>query len=353
MTTATENAGPFEELRPHERFELWRDLLALTRDCDASTSDTDRFSAELRRSELGPVTFLGTSFPSARFRRTDARVRRSDPGVFHLTFVQRGVLALSRDAEQTQLFRPGELTMLDSSRAYDLRALGERAAAGGEPRVEGVGIDFPVALLPTPPFRLRRLLGRGFRATGGPAAVLADFLVSLDRQAALLGPAVADRLGPIAVDLVAAWLADELEDDADLPDTARQRATVEQVRTFVRRHLHDPELTPSTIAAAHHISVSYLHRLFAQHTDGDTVAAWIRRLRLEKAHRDLADPALRTVPIGTIAARCGIPRPDDFSRAFRTAYGLAPRDHRQQSLSLKLTPRQPVVDPVPNRSRAG
>ncbi len=183
--------------------------------------------------------------------------------------------------------------------------------------------------------------------------MLADFLVSLDRQAALLGPAVADRLGPIAVELVAAWLADELEDDADLPDTARQRATVEQVRAFVRRHLHDPELAPATIAAAHHISVSYLHRLFAQHTDGDTVAAWIRRLRLEKAHRDLADPALRSVPIGTIAARCGIPRPDDFSRAFRTAYGLAPRDHRQQSLSLKLTPRQPVVDPVPNRSRAG
>ncbi|MGW4380108.1 helix-turn-helix domain-containing protein [Kitasatospora sp. NPDC004531] len=331
MTTATEGVDPLAALRPHERFELWRDLLGLTRDCDATATDPDRFHAELRRSELGPVTFLGTSFPSARFRRTDARVRRSDPGVFHLTFVRGGALALTRDGEPTQVFRPGELTMLDSSRPYDLRALGERAATGGEPRVEGVGIDFPTALLPIPPHRLRRLLGRGFRATEGPAAVLADFLLSIDRQAPTLGPAVADRLGPIAVDLVAAWLAEELADESGLSETARQRATVEQVRAFVRRHLHDPDLSPATVAAAHHISVGHLHRLFAQYTDGDTVAAWIRRLRLEKAHRDLADPALRTVPIGTIAARCGIPRPDDFSRAFRTAYGLAPRDHRRRA----------------------
>ncbi|MFG2692386.1 helix-turn-helix domain-containing protein [Kitasatospora sp. NPDC048407] len=331
MAAATESVGPFAELRPQERFELWRDLIALTRDCDTTTPDTDRFDAELRRSELGPVTFLGTSFPSARFRRTDARVRRSDPGVFHLTLVQHGALALHRDGEPTQVFRPGELTMLDSSRPYELRALGERAGADGEPRVQGVGIDFPMALLPIPPHRLRRLIGRGIRASEGTAAVLADFLLSVDRQAPVLGPAVADRLGPIAVDLVAAWLADELADDAGLPETARQRATVEQVRAFVRRRLHDPELSPAVIAAAHHISVGHLHRLFALHTDGDTVAAWIRRLRLEKAHRDLADPALRTVPIGTIAARCGIPRPDDFSRAFRTAYGLAPRDHRRHA----------------------
>ncbi|MEV7116960.1 helix-turn-helix domain-containing protein [Kitasatospora griseola] len=331
MATAAESDDPLGELRPHERFEVWRDLIGLTRDCDATSADIDRFDAELRRSALGPVTFLGTSFPSARFRRTDARVRRSDPGVFHLTLVQHGALALTRDGEPTQLFRPGEVTMLDSSRPYELRALGERTATGGEPRVEGVGIDFPTALLPIPPHRLRGLLGRGFRATEGSAAILADFLLSVDRQAPVLGPAVADRLGPIAVDLVAAWLADELADDTELPETARQRATVEQVRAFVRRHLHDPELSPATVAAAHHISVGYLHRLFAQHTDGDTVAAWIRRLRLEKAHRDLADPALRHVPIGTIAARCGIPRPDDFSRAFRTAYGLAPRDHRRHS----------------------
>ncbi|MFD5467504.1 helix-turn-helix transcriptional regulator, partial [Kitasatospora sp. NPDC127059] len=29
----------------------------------------------------------------------------------------------------------------------------------------------------------------------------------------------------------------------------------------------------------------------------------------------------------------GLPRADDFSRAFRAAYGLSPREHRQRALA--------------------
>ncbi len=187
------------------------------------------------------------------------------------------------------------------------------------------------------------MLGRGISGREGTSALLADFLLGLDRQAALLGPAEAPRLGTVVVDLVAAWLARELDAEAEVPDDARRRALVENVRTFIRRNLHDPELTPTVIAAAHHVSVSYLHRLFTQQSQGETVAAWIRRRRLEKARRDLADPALRTVPVHALAARCGIPRPSDFSRAFRAAYGLSPSEHRHRALS-EHTDEQPCTN---------
>nr|WP_316728251.1 helix-turn-helix transcriptional regulator [Streptomyces sp. 11x1] len=82
------------------------------------------------------------------------------------------------------------------------------------------------------------------------------------------------------------------------------------------------------IAAAHHISLSYLHRLFQQDSPGETVAAWIRAQRLEGARRDLADPALAATPVHTIAARWGMPRPSDFTRAFRWAYGVSPTGYR-------------------------
>ncbi len=42
------------------------------------------------------------------------------------------------------------------------------------------------------------------------------------------------------------------------------------VRAHIDDRLADPELSPASIAAAHHISVRYLHRLFAQ--EGTTVA---------------------------------------------------------------------------------
>ncbi|MBO1415252.1 helix-turn-helix domain-containing protein [Streptomyces sp. FH025] len=47
---------------------------------------------------------------------------------------------------------------------------------------------------------------------------------------------------------------------------------------------------------------------------------------------ELADPALRTLPVHAIAARCGIPGASDFSRAFKTTYGLSPREHRHRAL---------------------
>ncbi|MER7582472.1 AraC family transcriptional regulator [Kitasatospora sp. NPDC097691] len=323
-----------EDVPAKERFDCWRELIGRTRDSEMTSAHAADFQAEMRRLELGPVTLLRSSFPPARFRRTAARVRRSDPEVYHLTLVLDGGLSLARDDRgPTAVFGPGELYALDSSQPYDVRGLGARTADRGPLRVEALGVDFPVSALPLPPDRARELMGRGFSRREGTPALLADFLVGLDRQAALLGPAEAPRLGTVVVDLVSAWLARELEAEAALPDDARRRVIVEQVRAFVRRNLHDPGLTPSVIAAAHHISVSYLHRVFTQHTQGETVAAWIRARRLEKAHRDLADPALRALPVHAVAARCGIPRPSDLSRAFRAAYGLSPSEHRHRALS--------------------
>ncbi|WP_348532821.1 helix-turn-helix domain-containing protein [Kitasatospora sp. MAP5-34] len=316
-----------------ERFDSWRELIGQTRASEVTSAHTDDFTAEMRRLELGPVTLLRTSFPPARFRRTAGMVRQSDPEVYNLTLLLDGGLALTRDAGRTATFGPGDLHMLHSSHPFDLRAFGARATERRELRVEAVGVDFRASLLPLPPNRLRDLLGRGFSGREGTGALLSEFLVGLDRQAAALGPAEAPRLGGVVVDLVAAWLTRELDAEAALPEEARQRVMVENVRAFIRRNLHDPELSPSVIATAHHISVSYLHRLFTQQSQGEPVAAWIRRQRLEKARRDLANPALYAMPIHAVAARWGIPRAGDFSRAFRAAYGLSPSEHRHRALS--------------------
>ncbi|MFJ4188931.1 AraC family transcriptional regulator [Kitasatospora sp. NPDC089509] len=317
-----------------ERFDCWRELLARTRASDMTSVHADDFRAEMRRLELGPVTLLRSSFPPTRFRRTAALVRRTDPEVYHLTMPLDGGLALTRGAgDRTRTFGRGDLYLVDSSTPYDVRALGVPAPGRPERRTEAVGIDFPAALLPLPPQRLREVLGLGFSVRAGSAALLSQFLLGLDRQAAALGPDEAARMGAVTVDLVAAWLARELEAEAVLPEEARHLALAQEVRAFVRRNLHDPDLTPAVIAAAHHVSVSHLHRVFTCQSQGRTLAAWIRERRLEQAHRELADPTRRTTPVQTVAARCGFARADDFSRAFRTAYGLSPREHRQQALA--------------------
>ncbi|MFF7633064.1 AraC family transcriptional regulator [Kitasatospora sp. NPDC008050] len=316
-----------------ERFDCWRELIGRTRASEVTSAHADDFKAEMRRLELGPVTLLRTSFPPARFWRTERMVRQSDPEVYHLTLLLDGGLTLMHGADRTATFGPGDLHMVHSSQPFDLRSFGARTAGREDLRVEAVGIDFPASLLPLPPHRLRDLLGRGFSGREGTCALLSDFLVGLDRQAATLGSAEAPRLGSVVVDLVAAWLTRELDAEAAMPDDARRRAMMQSIRAFIRRNLHDPELSLPTIAAAHHISVSYLHRVFTQQSRGETVAAWMRRERLEKARHDLTNPALCGMSIHAVGARWGIPRASDFSRAFRAAYGLSPSEHRHQALS--------------------
>ncbi|MQS16237.1 AraC family transcriptional regulator [Streptomyces kaniharaensis] len=325
--------APWDEGLPaKERFEYWRDVLGKTRDCDATSAHADSFDAELRWSELGPVAMFWTSFRSVRFVRNERMVRRADsPELYHLTLLTSGAQALRRGEDQRDKIGPGELSLVDNTTPYDVRVFG---AGPEDAHAAGLGIDIPQPLLPVPGCLVRDLLGRGLSANVGSGAVLAHFLIGLERQAHTLQPAEAARLGTVVVDLVAAWIARELDALPALPQETRRRALMESVRRFIRHNLHDPDLTPATVAAAHHISLSYLHRVFTQESQGETVAAWIRSQRLKKAHHDLADPALRAVPIHIVAAQWGIPRADDFSRAFRAAYGISPSEHRHQAFAL-------------------
>ena len=51
------------------------------------------------------------------------------------------------------------------------------------------------------------------------------------------------------------------------------------------------------------------------------MSEWIRRARLERCRRDLADPALARETILAVATRWGMPDAAHFSRMFRATYG--------------------------------
>lgn len=318
-----------EDVPADDRFDHWREMVGRMRSpSDIISSHTTDFWAEFRLMELGPVTVWPTSFLPTRYRRSQRMVRQSDPELYHLSLLLNGELTLDH-AGRNGAFGAFDLHLADSSQPYDLRPADDLRPAP----VRGVGVDFPKSLLPLPPHRVGELLGRGIPGREGIAALLTDFLLGLERQADTLSPADAPRLGTVVLDLVSAVLGQALDAEAALPPETRQETLARRITAFIRQNLHDPELTPPVIAAAHHISVSYLHRVFQQHTRGETVAAWIRARRLEGAHRDLADRSLRTTPVHVIATRWGYPRASDFTRAFRTAYGAPPTEYRQEALA--------------------
>ncbi|MEV5970475.1 helix-turn-helix domain-containing protein [Streptomyces sp. NPDC051921] len=109
----------------------------------------------------------------------------------------------------------------------------------------------------------------------------------------------------------------------------RQAVTPAEIKAFIEQHRPDSGLTPSAVAAHHHLSVRTLHALFRD--EPEPVAASIRRRRLERRLADLADPGLRHRTIDGLAARWGLSA-HDFSRPFRRACGLSPGEYRASAL---------------------
>jgi len=123
-----------------------------------------------------------------------------------------------------------------------------------------------------------------------------------------------------------------------------------QITAFIEEHLGEADLAPAQIAAAHHISLRELHKLF--HASGTTVAGWIRQRRLEHCEHDLRDPRWQARPVAAVGARWGYPDPAHFSRLFKAAYGVGPRDYRAQR-AVTYSPGQAPCAGVQDGRRPG
>ncbi|MFJ9446204.1 helix-turn-helix domain-containing protein [Kitasatospora sp. NPDC101235] len=316
----TESVYRTEDLEPSDRFEYWRNQLSgMSAPFEASTEHAADFRAELRILTLGELRLWGMETPSSTIRRPSRLIRSSDPEFYLLSLPFTGPAA--RDDGRGE-WHPQELVLHDSTRPTFLRVSTEDPRQ----RIRGAWLTVPRQALPIPPDRIRTLIARRMPGNAGMGALLVQLLTGIAADTGAYRTGDAPRLGTAALDLVSALLAHHLDAEDAVPPESRRRALTQRIRAFIRAHLHEPDLSPGAVAAAHHISVSYLHRLFEG--EEETVAAWIRRQRLERARRDLADPALAATPVHVIAARCGFPRAADFSRAFRGAYGLPPRDFR-------------------------
>ncbi|WP_406507455.1 helix-turn-helix domain-containing protein [Streptomyces sp. NBC_00212] len=313
-----------EDLPGADRFDFWCERIGRTHaPLDFHSDHAADYRAHQRVLELGAVHMWPTTHQSLTYRRTPRLIRQSDPESFHIGIPLKGNNRVAFD-DQKAVYGAHTIGVFDSSRPVEV------TCANGADPFQGIGIEVPKALLHLPRHKTDQLFARAIPGTDGMGALLVQFVTRLAADTSAYQPCDGPRLGTVLVDLLSALFAHTLDADRALPPETRTRALVHRIRAHVQRNLHDPQLTPTTIAAAHHISTSYLHRLFQG--EDETVAAWIRRQRLERACRDLADPSLCATPIHSIAARWGFTRAADFTRAFRGAYGLPPKDFRHQAL---------------------
>lgn len=164
------------------------------------------------------------------------------------------------------------------------------------------------------------LHGRWIHATTPLMRLLIDHLVALKRQIAGLSKAEAQRSFVTAVELLVAAFSHQ----AGLAGSARaavRAAAYGQVRRHVEARLHDPDLSPESVLASLHLSRASVYRMF-EHEGG--LAAYIRNRRLRMA----ADELVRFphLEVQDIASGLGFKDASSFTRAFRRAFDIAPRE---------------------------
>ncbi|MER7459301.1 AraC family transcriptional regulator [Micromonospora sp. NPDC126480] len=120
---------------------------------------------------------------------------------------------------------------------------------------------------------------------------------------------------------------------AAFPTTASTDPTVEDRRDATLRTAHraiafidehpDLEISIADLAAAARVSIRAVQLAFRRHV-GTTPTAYLRRVRLHEAHRELraADP--RTTTVSAVAARWGFASHSRFTRLYRSEFGIPP-----------------------------
>jgi len=307
------------DLPSARRHDAWRHVVGdILGPLDVRIDMEAPLRGQIEAGQLGPVGVgrIRTSTPHS-VHRTAGLIQRDGPDLYRAVLAVAGSPLLAQDGREVRL-KPGEFAVYDFARPYDLAY---------DSAVRLAVFSFPRESLALPAATVSALTAVRIPAGSGTAALAAPLLRRVAADLDGYRPAGAGRLATVVTDLVTAALAERADQLAALSPRARQQTLLLAAHAFIERHLGDLGLDPAAVAAAHHVSVRYLHRLFEGHDT--TVAAWIRHRRLERCRWDLADPAARALPVSAIAARWGLPDAAHFSRLFRRAYGMPPAEYRR------------------------
>jgi AraC-like DNA-binding protein len=299
---------------PSERMDYWR------------SSMSDQF-LPLMVEPAGATlrgTIFGHSVAETRFRQiratahTFARrgkdIRAQDPEVLHLLFSDRGRSWVEQDGRVSRLSQ-GDLLFYDSSRPFTFRT---------DADFESTICLLPKRLLPLSERVRDKHTARPISSCEGVPAAVAALITSMARHSADADTVQQVALQQAMVSMYVALLSDDHH--AGNPASIHLATST----AFITRNLGNPDLSPSDIAAACNVSLSYLHRIFS--TEGMTVAGHLREQRLQAAHHDLASGAVAE-PVTRIARRWGICDAAQFSRMFKKRFGLTPSELRRSTRS--------------------
>ncbi|MEV8593377.1 helix-turn-helix domain-containing protein [Streptomyces sp. NPDC052013] len=304
-----------KQVDPGRRADFWSEHIASYQSrMDYRYARTDNFRGETHLQRTATYQLVTFRSDQIEYTRTAQQVRQDPDENYRLLLPVSGRIALRQNGQEAGL-APGTAVLVTFGAPFRcLQASGTHAFILTIPARE---IDSP--LNRTSP------LGLGLDLTKGLGRVVRSMLTDLHEQRhALTDPqfdAVSDRI----VELLCMLASGD-----DRPDASGHLPQVEaMVRRYARDHAADPDLTGAGMARA--LGWSLRQVQLALQRAGTTPRELIReeRLRLVRDRLLCADCAHMTIT--DLAYASGFSSASAMSTAFRSRYGVSPREMRHRA----------------------
>lgn len=304
----------------------WRDLLREHFvSLDVTRADGD-LSGAVDSQLLGHLQMSTVASMTQDIRRSPTLIRRDSQSLIQIGLVRSGRAVVDQDGRRAEL-GPGDFVLYETSRPFEWLLRAPPSA----PRWELAVFTWPRASFSLSESRSRELTARAYQGSSGMPRVISELLCGLLTE----GPAVGAGTAAAFADQLGELLNIALLDGAGPAAPAGSDRLLRQADDCIDESLADPDLNPETVARAVGVSTRQLHRMFAGREM--TVMQTIRLRRLEGARREILSSLTRDRSLREIARNWGFLDVDVFSRAFRQAYGISPREYRAQQCAGPAT----------------
>ncbi|WP_458689479.1 helix-turn-helix domain-containing protein [Nocardia tengchongensis] len=282
----------------------------------------DRNAAHGRKEAwlFGPVEVLRTETTGLDVLRTSKHVRTSPAGLFSVTR-QIGGNRVHEHFGIQEVLAPGDCGAIDHDNPYVSVMRG--ASISVSLRMSVDELELPGDIVRAGALSLRRSPLSSLVSSFMDDLVARADGIENDPGAADLGRAGVDMVRALVLSAAGAEPVDGSGVGLPAPLLLRQ------METYLRLNLRRRDLTAAEVAAAHHISVRRMYRLWSD--QGVSMQQWIIGERLELTRRMLADPRHAERTIGWIARASGFRDASHFTRRFRAAYGVGPSEWRAEA----------------------
>ncbi|WP_426404969.1 helix-turn-helix domain-containing protein [Streptomyces sp. R-07] len=320
-----------------EKVAYWNEVVSRTLvPMSVTPRSTGPFDGRIATHRIGYLQVSTVEADAKRVSRTPALITPSSEALVAVGVQVSGTATFVQDGRMAEMSE-GDLVVYETARPYSFDY---------PQRFATHVFQLPRRSVAVPDSDIRRITGSPIATSGGVGAMLFLFLSALASLAGGHPPLLGHRLADDFVDLLSTLITERTRPNGTDPNTGGE-ALLSRVREHIERNLGAPDLSPESIAQAHGMSVRYLHRLFEG--EETTVCRLIQRRRLEECSRELARRGRATPTVAAVAHRWGFTSPAHFSRVFRAAYGVPPREWR----ALHTPQRQGFTAPAPVTDRTG